>query len=177
AVKYIQNQSEIITRLQDVLRSSQNELVERAEQMIAHRKELEKSLKSRKFAQGFKAKMLITNAQKVGDKALVVSQVEASSIDELKNMGDELLSVMKSGVGVLGMKGDTKPSLVVVVSPDLVKKDIHAGKIAQEIGALMSGGGGGKQHLATAGGPDNAKLAKALKMAPDIIKQKLEELA
>ena len=51
-------------------------------------------------------------------------------------MGDELLSVIKSGVGVLGMKGEDKPTLVVVVTPDLVKKGIHAGNIAKEIGQI-----------------------------------------
>ncbi|MFC1785430.1 alanine--tRNA ligase [Candidatus Neomarinimicrobiota bacterium] len=176
AVRYIQKQNEIITSLQNVLLSSRDELVERAEQIVAHRKDLEKSLKNRKFTQDFKAKMLVTSAQKVGNKALVISQVDASSVDELKNMGDELLSVMNSGVGVLGMEGESKPTVVVIVSPDLIKKGMHAGKIAKEIGAFMGGGGGGKPHLATAGGQDNAKLDEALTMAPEIIKKKLVEL-
>ena len=91
-----------------------------------------------------------------------------SSIDELKIEGDTLLSQMKSGVGVLGMKGEKKPSVVVVVTQDLIKNGIKAGDIAKKIGALMGGGGGGKPHLATAGGQDNSKLAGALKKATDI---------
>jgi len=177
AVKFVQNQNSIIAELQEVLHSSQDELVERVEQIVVHRKELEKTLKRQKFAEGFQAKMLATGAIKIGDKAIIVSSVEASNIGELKNMGDELLSVIKSGVGVLGTKGENKPSVVVIVSPDLVKKDIHAGKIAKEIGAIMGGGGGGKSHLATAGGQDNSKLDDALKIAPEIIKRIFKNMA
>jgi alanyl-tRNA synthetase len=176
AIRYIQKQNAIVISLQNVLRSSQDELVERAEQIVTQRKDLEKSLKRQKFAKGFQAKMSTTGALKVGDNAIIVSRVDASSVDELKNMGDELLSVIKSGVGVLGMKGESKPTIVVIVSPDLIKKGLHAGKIAKEIGAFMGGGGGGKPHLATAGGQDNSKLDEALKMAPEIIKKKLDEL-
>ena len=44
-----------------------------------------------------------------------------------------------------------KPAALIVVSNDLVEKEINAGKLAKTIGSFM-GGGGGKPHLATAGG-------------------------
>ena len=84
-----------------------------------------------------------------------------------------MLNVLKSGVGILGAEGE-KPSVVIVVTQDLVKLGIKAGDLAKDIGSLMGGGGGGKPHLATAGGIDSVKLKKAMDKSLDIIKELIE---
>ena len=58
---------------------------------------------------------------------------------------------------------------MVVVSADLVKKELNAGKLAKEIGSFMGGGGGGKPHLATAGGKDFNAINEAMKKTGDLI--------
>ena len=90
-------------------------------------------------------------------------------MDDLKILGDSLLSGLDSGIGVLGMIDGEKPGMVIVVTPDLVKKKINAGSLAQSIGSVMGGGGGGKPHLATAGGKDVSKLSKALEESRKIV--------
>ena len=62
----------------------------------------------------------------------------------------------------MGMTGSEKPTAVIVVTSDLIKKGIKAGDLSRLIGAVMGGGGGGKPHLATAGGKDNSKLKDAI---------------
>jgi alanyl-tRNA synthetase len=74
---------------------------------------------------------------------------------------------------VLGAEGE-KPMVVVAVSDDLVKKGIKAGDLAKSIGAEMGGGGGGKPHLASAGGKDLTSLKSAMKKSIQIIKEALE---
>ena len=103
----------------------------------------------------------------------MVQMTEAGSMDELKDLSDALLSGLKSGVGVLGAEGE-KPMLVVVVSPNLVKVGVKAGSLAKEIGAVMGGGGGGKPHMATAGGKDLNGLKSAIEASFDIIKNAIE---
>ena len=80
---------------------------------------------------------------------------------------------MKSGIGVLGADSE-KPMVVIVVSPDLVKDGVKAGVLAKEIGAEMGGGGGGKPHIATAGGQDTKALKSALDKSFDIIKKTIQ---
>lgn len=93
---------------------------------------------------------------------------EASTMEELKDLGDNLLNSMKTGIGVLGAQGH-KPMVVVVVSSDLIKDGLNASTIAKSIGASMGGGGGGKPHLATAGGKDLNSLKIALNESFEII--------
>lgn len=98
-------------------------------------------------------------------------KVDASNMDELKSMGDELREKMKSGVGVLISEIDGKVGIVAVVSDDLIKeKKILAGNIVKEVAKVVGGSGGGKPHLATAGGKDVSKIDEALGSVNEIIK-------
>ena len=68
-----------------------------------------------------------------------------------------------SGVGLLASIIDEKVSLVCVVTDDLIaSKNLNAGKIILEVSKIISGGGGGKAHLATAGGKDVSKIDDAI---------------
>jgi alanyl-tRNA synthetase len=85
-------------------------------------------------------------------------------MDELKGLGDALRTQLGSGVGLLASVIEEKVALVCVVTDDLLKKTpLQAGKIVGAIARKVGGGGGGRPHLATAGGKDVAKLEEALK--------------
>ena len=116
----------------------------------------------------------MNDAHNIEGYSIITEIISASSIDELKDKGDSLLNVMKSGVGVLAIDGQ-KPSIVVVVTQDLVKLGINAGDLAKNIGALMDGGGGGKPHIATAGGTNSAKLNQAMERSLDITEEQIKE--
>ena len=169
AIKYIQNQANILSLLQAQFNCSVNDLPDRVEQMIQKKKELEKESRKNKKVPRINTKSLIEKAEKIGDSLFIRQKVEVSSMDELKLLGDSLLSGLDSGIGVLGMIDGEKPAMVIVVTPDLVKKKINAGSLAQSIGSVMGGGGGGKPHLATAGGKDVSKLSKAMEESHKIV--------
>ncbi|MFI5252831.1 MAG: alanine--tRNA ligase [Bacteroidota bacterium] len=114
---------------------------------------------------------LMGNKIEVNGFSVVAARIDVRDIEELKNIGDTLRSKIGSGIGVLAAVIDDKVSLVCVVTDDLIKeKKLQAGKIVGELAKRVGGGGGGKPHLATAGGKDVAKLDDALKAAPEIIK-------
>jgi len=169
AIKYIQNQANILSLLQAQFNCSVNDLPDRVEQMIQKKKELEKESRKNRKVPRINTKSLIEKAEKIGDSLFIRQKVEVSSMDELKLLGDSLLSGLDSGIGVLGMIDGEKPAMVIVVTPDLVKKKINAGSLAQSIGSVMGGGGGGKPHLATAGGKDVSKLGKAMEESHKIV--------
>ena len=58
------------------------------------------------------------------------------------------------------------------VSDNLIAK-VKAGEIVRSVGQAMGGGGGGKPHLATAGGKDISKLKEALQSGKKLIIKKI----
>ena len=90
--------------------------------------------------------------------------------DELKSLGDELREKIKNSVGVLFAVIDNKVAIVCIVTDDLIKeKKLSAGKIVGELAKLVGGGGGGRPHLATAGGKDVSKIQTALNKTEEIV--------
>jgi alanyl-tRNA synthetase len=91
-------------------------------------------------------------------------------MDELKSFGDELRNKMGSGVGVLISQVEDKVGIVAVVSDDLIKeKKLSAGKIVGELAKLVGGGGGGRPHLATAGGKEISGIPSAISKVEKVI--------
>jgi alanyl-tRNA synthetase len=174
AVKYIQNQSNIITSLQDVLRSSQDELVERAGKVVMEQKKLmkmiEKGLKESSVVKDLYQKSIAT---KIGEVKYIISEVNVKNINELKKLGDQFIQKEQSLIRVLGIKGEKKPTIIVLVTQDLVKKGINAANIAQSIGSESGTGGGGKPHMATTGGKTNDDLGQQLNQANTHIRAEL----
>jgi alanyl-tRNA synthetase len=135
------------------------------------RKELSKA-KIRSSSTGVEE--LIRTATLVDGIKIVSSVVVASTMEELKGIGDTLRAKLGSGVGIIAAVLDEKVALVCVVTDDLItKKNLQAGKIVGEMAKQLGGGGGGKPHLATAGGKDIAKLGDVLHRAPDIVRAML----
>jgi alanyl-tRNA synthetase len=113
---------------------------------------------------------IVANAVVIGNKKIVSGRISVVNNEELKKVGDALRAKLTSGVGVLGAVIDGKVALVCVVTDDLLKdKKLHAGTIVGEVAKRLGGGGGGRPHLATAGGRDISRLDEVLSGVPAII--------
>jgi alanyl-tRNA synthetase len=135
------------------------------------RKAVDRELsKSRLQSQSGSIDEMVKGAQSVGDIKVVSTIAEVQSIDELKSLGDTLRAKLGRGVGLLAAVIDQKVTLVCVVTDDLVgQKQLEAGKIVGAVARILGGGGGGKAHLATAGGKDASKLPEALAATLSIV--------
>ncbi|HEV2765039.1 MAG TPA: DHHA1 domain-containing protein, partial [Pyrinomonadaceae bacterium] len=100
---------------------------------------------------------------------------EASDLDApaLRQLSDTLLGQIKTGVVVLGRRGDGKASLIVRTSPDLSKR-VPAGQVIKELAPIIGGRGGGRPDMAEGGGPEPQKLAEALEASYQVIAGLLE---
>jgi alanyl-tRNA synthetase len=114
---------------------------------------------------------LVASAQTLGGFNVISSRIPANDAEALKSLGDTLRLKIGSGVGLLASVIDDKVALVCVVSDDLIKsKNLQAGKIVGAVAKQLNGGGGGKPHLATAGGKDVAKLDETLRNFTEVLK-------
>ena len=105
---------------------------------------------------------IVEKAVTVNGIRIATARVSVSDAEQMKDLGDELRSALKSsGIGLLGAVIDDKVQLVCVVTDDLTKT-YSAGKLIGVVAKELGGGGGGKAHMATAGGKDISKLDNVL---------------
>ena len=176
AINHIQKHADIIHELQGILGTKADEISYRVNHLIDERKELEKKLKHKRTSSNFNPKALMEGCIKFNDISILVSDVESESLDELKVFGDKMLNALGSGIAVLGSGRGDKPSVVIVVTNDIINKGVDAGKLAKIIGDEMGGGGGGKPSLATAGGKDISTYDIVMKKSIDLIKSELKKV-
>ncbi|MFQ5827237.1 MAG: DHHA1 domain-containing protein, partial [Dehalococcoidia bacterium] len=113
---------------------------------------------------------LLGQAETINGVNVLSARVSASSMEVLKEMGDQLKERLRSAVVVLGAIYNDRPNFLAMVTPDLVARGIHAGEIAKRVAQATGGGGGGRAEMAQAGGKDQGKLDEALKLVRDIVR-------
>lgn len=158
--KYIQSQLEHMKQFSH-----------RIDELLETKKKLEKEISELKLKEKLEQldHILSLNSTEKGIKVFK-GRVHADSMDELKSFGDELRNKMGGGVGVLISQIEDKVGIVAVVSDDLIKeKKLSAGKIVGELAKLVGGGGGGRPHLATAGGKDISGIPAAISKVEKVV--------
>ena len=175
AVDYVADRFEEIDTVKSLLNCGESEIAERVEALMDQRKKLEKELKRHRTSEsGDALSSIVGEARDYDGIQIAVGQIKVSDGDDLKQMGDRLRQQLKRGIGVLGALINDQPSIVCVVTDDLVVEGSKANDLVKMIGAVLGGGGGGKAHLATAGGKDPGKLGEVLQKSADIIIEKLK---
>ncbi|GAF69538.1 unnamed protein product, partial [marine sediment metagenome] len=66
-----------------------------------------------------------------------------------------------------------RPAFMAMVTPDLVKRGLHAGHILKRVASAAGGGGGGRPEMAQGGGTDAKKLDEALGLVEPLVKESL----
>ncbi len=115
------------------------------------------------------AQTLLEKAQDVGSLKVASGVASVSSAEALREVGDWLRDKLGSGVVGLGAVVNDRPTLLVMVTKDLVSRGLHAGNAVKEAAKVMGGGGGGRPEMAQAGGRQADKLEEALRAAVEIV--------
>lgn len=156
------------------LGSEGSDPLEKLRKTLEEKKKLQKELeKLRTQSAGSRMQSLASSAVQVGTAKLVAAEVTAESMDQLRDIGDALRNSLGRGVGVLAAVIQEKPALVVVVTDDLIKEGVDAVPIVKDLGKHLKGGGGGRPHLATAGGKDPKGLKSAIEDAGSVVEKYL----
>jgi len=167
SVLEMQKNEQTIKKLQSILNSTSADLVIRVEQLLSEKKEIDKKLKENlknNLSYDFTQKYKTINNYKV-----LIEKITEFEGENIKMIGDQVYNQLKSGIGIVFVESDTKPAAVIIVSKDLNKIGVLAGKLAKDIGRFMGGGGGGKPHLATAGGKEGLSFDKVLEKSEEYI--------
>jgi len=94
----------------------------------------------------------------------VVAEIAAGAdTNAVREAADKLRGQLKRGAAVLAIQNEGKLTFLAAVTDDLVaEKKLSASDLVKAVAQVTGGSGGGKPHLALAGGKDAGRLAAAL---------------
>ncbi|PEZ83343.1 alanine--tRNA ligase [Peribacillus simplex] len=108
------------------------------------------------------ASSLVSNVKDINGVQVLVAKVQATDMNNLRAMADDLKQKLDSVIIVLGSAQGDKVNLIAGVTKDYIDRGFHAGKLVKEVASRCGGGGGGRPDMAQAGGKDPEKLDAAL---------------
>jgi len=175
--KYLEQRSDIVDQLSQMLKVPAEAVSNRVEQLLAENKRLAKELKTAGTSSGpdimSEAQTLLQKCEKIGGAHIIVGRISTTPIERAREAVDMLKKKAKSAAIVLGFADGDKVTLLSGVTDDLIKKGLKAGDIVKAIAPIVDGGGGGRPQMAQAGGKKPEKINDALNKAAEIIKEKL----
>ena len=162
AEQFVYAQQDLIRELRALMNHMPN-LAQAMKKSIEENAEMKKQIedyireKSMRLKEEIVAKVSESNGIKV------MQFVGKANADAMKNVAFQIKAeTTDSFVFVAGIIDDNKCTLMLLLSDDLVKEGLHAGKIVKEAAKHIQGGGGGQPHFATAGGKNMEGLSIAV---------------
>ncbi len=175
---YLEQRSDIVDQLSQMLKVPPDTIAGRVEQLLAENKKLTKDLKSGRTTGAadamVEAKKLLEESEKIGEAHIIVGQISAAPIEQARQAIDMLKKKAKSAAVVLGFADGDKVTLLAGVTDDLVKKGLKSDDIVRAIAPVVDGGGGGRPQMAQAGGKKPEKVQEALTKAKELITETLQ---
>ncbi|WP_413382194.1 alanine--tRNA ligase [Alkalihalobacillus sp. 1P02AB] len=113
---------------------------------------------------------LVNETVDVDGVRVLAKKVDASDMDGLRSIVDQLKQDLQSGIIVLAAVNGDKVNIVAGVTKDLMAKGFHAGKIVKEVATRCGGGGGGRPDMAQAGGKNPEQVDAAIAYVVDYVK-------
>ena len=157
-----------------VLRAAPEHLVQRVEQLVEERAQLERLLDELRRGGGAgEVRVHEATVEATGGpftyRAL---RLRVRGADDARAWGDGFLGSGRSGVAVVAAEsGDGKHSLFSFVTDDLIRRGVRADLVIREVAGRVGGKGGGRPHMAQAGVADPAALDEALVSGEAVVRR------
>ena len=162
AEQFVYAQQDLIRELRALMKHMPN-LAQAMKKSIEENAEMKKQIEDyiREKSMRLKEEIVAKASESNGIK--VMQFVGKANADAMKNVAFQIKAeTTDSFVFVAGIIDDNKCTLMLMLSDDLVKEGLHAGKIVKEAAKHIQGGGGGQPHFATAGGKNMEGLSIAV---------------
>jgi alanyl-tRNA synthetase len=176
ALRWFRGQSDTLHQIAATLQTSVAAVPEQIEKLKAERQRLEREQTEAKRG-GLAAEMqrLAREATSARHGRWVVAELPGGADpSEVRDAADRLRGALGRGAAVLAVPGDGKLTLLAAVTDDLVaEKKLNASDLVKKVAQVTGGSGGGKAHLALAGGKDLSKLPAALAEARRLLEEAL----
>jgi alanyl-tRNA synthetase len=176
AMRFLKGRAAALEQAAAVFQVRPEAVAEQAEKLKG---ELEKLRRAQSDAQrgGLEAEM-----RRIADQAVagargrwIAAEVRSEAeVNAVRDAADALRSTLKRGAAVLALQGGGKLTFLAAVTDDLVaEKVLRADELVRKVAQVTGGSGGGKPHLALAGGKDASRLGDALNEARRLLSEAL----
>ncbi|MFC4546284.1 alanine--tRNA ligase [Paenactinomyces guangxiensis] len=175
AFAHLEGLVEVLQESAQLLKANPQDVTERIAGLQEKVKELSRENESlRAKLNRAAASELIDQVREVSGVPVLTAQVDASGMEQLRSMMDDLRQKLSEGVIVLGAVTGDKVQLVASVSTKYVQAGLHAGKLIKEVASVCGGGGGGRPDMAQAGGKEPHRLPAALQKVEEWLPTQLQ---
>jgi len=173
AMHWLEEREAAMQSIADVVKAAPEMAAEKVQQLLEKTKGLEKELArlQAKLASSASGDLV---AQAVDIDGIKVLAVELKDVDpkSLGDMLDKLKDKLGSAAIVLSIVNNNKVSLIAGVTKAETKR-LKAGDLVNVVATQIGGKGGGRPDMARAGGTEPEKLADALKLVPNWVREQL----
>ena len=162
ALEFVAQTEERLREAAQVVKGSRDTLIDKLSALVERTRQLEKDVDQLKAkAASAAGSDMAAEAQKVGERTVLVKRVDGVDGKSLMALVDQLKNKLGSAAILLGGEADGKVVLVAGVTKDLAGK-VKAGDWIRNTAQAVGGKGGGRPDMAQGGGTEVAALDQAL---------------
>ncbi len=170
ALAYCRKLEKNLKQLSYQLKVGVDQIPQRIEKLTEQTKKFEKEiaqLKSKLLSGGGGEDLLKGMREKQGVR-LLATQIEMSSVNDLRDLSDQVIHKLGKGIALVGGVQDGKVTLILRVAKDLIPQ-FKAGELIKPLAALIGGSGGGRPDMAQAGGSSPEKMQEVFERFYELI--------
>ncbi|HEX4164638.1 MAG TPA: alanine--tRNA ligase [Bryobacteraceae bacterium] len=160
ALERFQDATAQLTRIGELLHTSDSAAVPHLEKLLEQQKALERQIEQLKTRLAHQQMEKLTG-RVIGTTTVVAEKVDGLDSKQLRTLADSLRNKWTSSVIVMASVNEPNIAIVSTVTKDLTSK-VQAGKLVGELAKATGGKGGGRPDMAEGAGKDVAALPAAL---------------
>ena len=173
AEKWLSTYKSNVEEVAALLKSSNDKIFTKVEQLLVKNKALEKELiESRQKMFSSSSEDISEKVTKIKDTSILIQRLEGFSANDLRVSIDRYKNKLENAIIVLGVVEKGKAKIAIGVTKHNTDL-IHAGDLIKTVAEIVGGKGGGRPDFAQAGGPEAEKLDQALEHAKEFITSKI----
>jgi alanyl-tRNA synthetase len=177
AFRHLAAKEQLLTETAAALKTAPDNLLQRAEQILDEKAELEMLVDELRAGGGAGEVDVASETLELkgGAKARYRGlRLKARGPDDARKWGDAFLAGGQPGVAVIAaeLPGE-KQALFAFVTDDLIQRGVRADVVVREIATIVGGRGGGRPHMAQAGVEDASRLDEALSAGVTTVRELL----
>ena len=173
AEKWLSTYKTNVEEVAALLKSSNDKIFTKVEQLLVKNKALEKELiESRQKMFSSSSEDISEKVTKIKDTNILIQRLEGFSANDLRVSIDRYKNKLENAIIVLGVVEEGKAKIAIGVTKHNTDL-IHAGDLIKIVAEIVGGKGGGRPDFAQAGGPEAEKLDQALEHAKEFITSKI----